>query len=365
MSLGNFKRVGKITIASMALLLAHSSAFAKKTNQAVYEEPFDIASGGASLTRASRDAVMFANPAQMPYGAKFHRWIGMQMTSISSPDSASFAQGLANGAAANSSELVDTAFKTPIHFGFINTISYITNNFALGTLARFEPDIRAKERGETGVPEVRFRAEAYGGGVFSYAFRTTPWFSLGVTAKYLYVSEPDLRIDLADQSSLETLSDPAKLSDEVGYGRGIGYDLGSLLFLQGHWIDYRLALKVDDLGGTEFSGGAQEPFQQTMSAGMGLTFHNAVDAIHLAVDYRDIQNAYEEHWFKKTYAGMKIVLREYIGFGVGVYNGFISYGMRADLFIMKVGLTSYTRELGDYPGEDSRKIYQLYFSTGF
>jgi hypothetical protein len=353
-------------------LLPPVDAFAKKTNQAVYQEPFDVAAGGASLTRASQEAVLFANPALMPYGGKFLRWFGTQFTALYGKDSASMVQGLATNKKSSSEEdggsetsSVSDTFTTPIHFAVQNATTFISNNLGVGVFARFEPDIKGQKHNSTGVPELRARAEGYAGGALSFAARPLNWFSVGLTAKYLYASEPDISVALTETSKVAELqNDPQALRDEASYGNGLGFDLGTLFFSQGKTFDWRLALKVDDIGGTQFTG-SQDAFMQTVAAGIGFTIHGTADSIHFGLDYRDILGAYEEQAMMKTYAGVKVILRSFLALGAGYYQGYPSYGIRLNLFVLKVGYTSYTREMGEYPGDDPRPINMGYVAIGF
>ena len=352
-----------------------SQVFAKKTNQAVFEEGFDQAAGGASLTRASKEGVMFANPALMPYGGKFFRWLGLQFSVISNKESIdrvqTFAQssGSSSASSESSSEetdenLVQDLFTTPIHIGIRLAMSFISNNFGVGLFARLEPDIRGQAHDDTGVPEMRARAEAYYGGVSSLAMRLTDWFSVGATVKYMYAAEPDVSISFADQARVEELSDdPSSLTDQAEFQQGTGFDAGVLFFKQGDILDLRLAGKVDDIGDTKF-GGVQDDFKQTIHGGLGITFHNSIDSIHLSADYRDVLGAYGESTPMRVYAGARLLLRNYVGLAVGLYQGYPSFGARVDLLLIKVGFTAYTREMGEYLGEDPRTLYVAYFGMG-
>lgn len=345
------------------------TAWAKKTNQAVYEEPFDQAAGGSSLTRASREGVMFANPAMMPFGQDLFRWLGMQTSVIAARESIEFARALTSGK--DTSESGDNIVtkvleeKTPIHFGVSNALSVITNNFGLGVFARVEPDIYGEEYGAGGLPAVTVSAEIYGGAVSSVAFKPFRWLGLGATAKYLYVAEPDITLGLTDTTRIaELTNDPEALQNAASMGRGMGFDVGALLFLQGHTVDYRLALKVDDAGDTKFTG-TQAPFKQTIHVGNAITFHGSEQALHLSLDYRDVQGAYEEKLFKRVYIGAKLLLMSTIGLAAGLYQGIPTVGARFELLFLKCGFTAYGREMGDTVGERQRNLYVGYVSLGF
>ena len=336
-------------------------AFARKTNQAVYEEPFDLGGGGAELTRASQEGVMFANPALMPWGQKFHRWFGMQTGFLVNRE----AVDLAKSGSAGGTELIDKALSAKVHFGLLHSTSWITNNFGLGVFARIEPDLEAKEFGSAGLPSINVSSETYAGGVMSFATRLTSWWSVGATGKYLKVAEPDIEVALTDETKIKQIQDdPAVLKNEISLSTGTGVDVGTLLFLQGNNVDFRWAIKADDVGSTKFQGG-QTPFLQTVHTGVGLTFHGATEALHLSIDYRDVEGVYQEKTFKRVYAGAKLLLRNYVGLAAGLYQGIPSAGLRIDALIFKLGFTAYGREMGSYVGDKQRNLYLVYIGFGF
>ena len=355
----------------MAVLLVYATpGAAQKKNGEIYVEPFDYAGGGANLTRASQEGVLFANPALMPWGEKFHRYAGMQTSVLADKNSigmvkdAARSKGKGSGAQASKSTdaFVDDLFSKPVHVGVMDSIAWITNNFGFDVFARIEPDIAGKQFGAGGLPVIDFSAEAYAGAVLGFGARVARFMSLGVTVKELYVSEPHKEIELTDQTEVKTLQkDPSKL---LAYGKGTGVDLGMLMFQKNDMCDLRWALKVDDVGDTHFTNG-QKPFRQTMSSGVGMTFHGATEALHLALDYRDILGEYKEEMFKRVYAGAKLLMRNHLGFAAGYYQGYPTFGVRIDLWAMHLGFSHYSRELGDYMGEKRRNIYQLYMGIGF
>jgi hypothetical protein len=135
--------------------------------------------------------------------------------------------------------------------------------------------------------------------------------SFGVTAKYLYAGEPDLAIELTDTESLQALQTPSGLRSLISPNSGYGYDAGLLLFKQGRSSDFRLALKVDDVGGTKLAGdGSLKSLKQTLSYGVAYTLHTGTDAIHCSLDYRDVQGAYGEEIFKRVRLGTKLLFTQ-------------------------------------------------------
>lgn len=413
-NLGIMRGIGlRLGIVLGLLVLASRPAFARKTNQSVYQDPFDLGAGGASLTRASKDGRVFANPALLPYGGKFHYWGGSSFSILTNKESVDTARELFNQARGGSAEsegdaesanaenesaesgegqnqaaeLMDKALENPIRVGWGSSLAWITRYFGLSVFSRLEMDLRAREFGATGFPEAHFQAESYHGVILGTALRSPiRWLSFGAAAKMVYGSEPDLKVQLTDTESISQMSDPSLLQDLSTHKQGVGMDLGMLMFFQGQHTDLSIAAKVDDIGDTKFTGGAAadteetdengDPittpsqnntltsFKQVVSAGTAVTLHTGSDAIHLALDYRDITNAYGEKLFKKVYAGTKILLRTYVGLSAGYYQGYPTFGAEIDLILVRLAGTYYTRELGDSPGVDPRRIYMFTLSAG-
>jgi hypothetical protein len=364
--------VGSLPVGGL-LFRSRDVAYAKGSAPLV-EDPFDIAAGGASLTRASQGGMILSNPALIPYGPGFHRWVGSETTLIVGKDSVDFARSLQNGdssasndGSSDQSKFIEKIVTTPIHAGTLNNLSYINRLFGIGAFSRNEFDIAVKKFGDTGLPSVRFRGESYQAlGLSAASFIAGPAISFGVTGKYLYASAPDLAIDLTDQEAIGRLQTTGGIRSLMAMNSGFGYDAGLLFFSQGLNVDYRLALKVDDIGGTSLGGdGTLTELRQVASAGLGYTLHNAVDAIHLSLDYRDIQASYQEELFKRIRIGAKLLVRRHLGLGIGYYDGWPSYGLEVDAWIIRLTATYYTREFGAKPGIDPRPLYALGFSMGF
>jgi len=357
----------KVSIAVLGLTVPSANLMAKSSNELLYTEPFDLAAGGTTLTRASQEGIVFANPALLPLGGAWVRWLGFQAGFILDRDLAQSAQSGSIGGAAGTedSDFVDQLFSKSLHFGQTATLSFLNQNFAISVFDRVELDVAGERFGDSGLPSVNFGVEAYGGMLTSYAWRPVRWFSLGVTAKYLYASEPEIKVPLTDQAKIRELtSNTAELTNEIALNKGTGADLGMLFLWQGHHLDLSMALKVDDVGGTRFTG-EQASFPQTYNAGFGLALHGTKEVLHLSLDYRDIGNAYDEKTFKKVYLGARFMLRNIFGVACGLYQGIPTAGLRLDLLLFKLGVTAYGRELGTFPGDRQRNMVMVYTSFGF
>lgn len=381
------------------------NVFAKKSNEPIYQDPFDLAAGGASLTRASRDGRMYSNPALMPYGGVFNHWLGSNTSLMLNEGLCELA---ANPCPLNSStdttqnskeggKTLELLFKKPMRIGFAQSLSWVTSFAGISYFARTEAELSAKKIGELGTPEIKFESEVYTGLYFATALRSpVRWFSLGVTGKAVVASEPSVKLGLETIDELNGGNPQAYFQDKIMSTLepkyGLGLDVGSLFFFQGKNIDYLFALKIDDLGQTElkslpgvsFGGGEKTTakegsvgattveevsdtltsFKQVISAGVGMTVHNGVDQFHFSLDYRDVENKYEEPLFKRVYAGAKFTLRNYIGLAAGVYHGSVSYGAEVDFIFLRLTALTYTREMSKKPGLDPRKVYLISLSSG-
>ncbi len=358
-------------LGSVIILFATNTvtAFAR-SSAPIYEDPFDVAGGGASLTRASQAGMLFSNPALIPYGTGIHRWLGNETSLIVGKESVDFAKSLSSGAGAASSggsDFINSVLESPLHAGVLNCFSYINRFFGLGIFNRAEFDIAAKKYGDTGLPALKFRAESYQGlGISAASLVLGKMLSVGVTGKFVYAGEPDLTIELTDQDAIANLQSASGLKSLTAMNAGYGYDAGLVLFRQGSTADYRVALKIDDVGGTKLSGtGDLKELKQMYHVGLGYTLHNSVDSLHLSADYRDVKATSDDGLFKRVRMGAKLLLRHHLGVSAGYYDGWPSYGVELDAWLVRLTAAYYTREMGSKPGLEPRPVYLAGFAMGF
>ncbi|MDD1421463.1 hypothetical protein MEO40_20530 [Dolichospermum sp. ST_sed1] len=375
------------------------SAFAKKSNQSIYQDPFDLAAGGSSLTRASRDGRIFANPALMPLGAQFNHWMGTRMSVLANDGGCELAKNPcpADLTRKKSSEATDEEdpeasefdkiFRKPVRVGYASSFSWVTNMYGLSMFSRTELEVNAKKIGVTGTPEITGGFDSYTGVQLGFAVKTPiRWWSLGIGMKVVEALNPTITagMEILDDGAAGVQRDlQAQAVPKVGYGG----DVGSLFFFQNQNVDYLVAYKIDDVANTKFKESnlfklpttpADESaveaapvvdtlteFKMVQSVGLGLTFHNSIDQLHLALDYRDIKNVYDEPLFKRVYTGAKMTIRGYVGLAAGLYHGRASYGFEFDLFFVRLNFATFTEELSKKPGLEPRKNFLLSMSMGF
>ncbi|MBP6217668.1 MAG: hypothetical protein KA436_03660 [Oligoflexales bacterium] len=373
-----YKRCPHIPLLFGIFLWVCSSLCLAKTNEPIYQDPFDLAAGGSSLTWATQEGILVSNPALLPYGGKFFRWVGLKTSLFPGKESLNLTRSLLKNKGVKkdstktteeqNNELIDTLFNTPIHLGASVALSFITSRGGLAVFSSLEPDLKAWKNGDptsgSGLPALTVRNEFYTGAYASLATRS-PFenLSFGLSLKSLYVADQVLHIDLLDTDSINKAgTDLSKPSSKLPHGLGV--DLGTLLFLQGKHTDLRLAASTVNVGGLQLSNSDQDPIPQTLNVGLGLTFHSDTDALHLSIDFRDTDNKYKEALFKRIYAGVRLMLRQYVGLAAGVYHGTPTVGAELDLIFMRVAASAYTREYGDNPGVDPRRIYAVSLTWG-
>lgn len=356
-----------------------------------YQDPVDLGSGGASLTFATNEGMVFSNPALMPLGPKTFRWLGTRFSLVPSQGALDIVSGdLPSFDFSDPVAAVDELGSFDAEVGAGSTLlTFIMSNFAIVPIAS---DLKVSLGfNKFGTPESGTSTfEAFvdidnkAGVAMAFSGMPARWFSLGVTAKALYVTEQSIVIPLnlaafvanqeAAMTSLnETLS---SLSDEVGMDQVISYDVGSLFFFQGQNIDYRIATVVRDVGGATVSkasiaglganasGESTGEKPQAVDLGLGVTLHNHSSFIHLAADVKDYLNAYGEPDFKRYSFGLKTHIMRWVALGAGIRHGHPTAGIEFDALLFRLSFSQYYEVLGDDPLGKKRKYNHVSFGFG-
>ncbi len=332
----------------------------------LYENPFDLSAGGASLTRATQEGVFFSNPSLPALGAGFLRWIYGRTAFHFGADAIDLGREIYEKKKAGNlkvdSDLVEKLLKTPIHVGNDATLGFLTAFGGLSAFQTLRTDIEGRQFGSQGLPEVRTRADAAVGLAALAAIPVGDLLGVGVSVKPTYAAETSENISLSDFSGSGAKQMLTDIKKNTRYGLGISVGAGSTLQLRSPNFDVRIAVTADDIGQTQFSSGVS-PWKQTLNAGIGIIPHTRGSAIHCAADLRDLKRAYGEHWTRRFRAGCKLLVASRIGFGGGYYQGWPSYGFVANLVLMRLEAGSYTREFGSEAGTRGRRVY--FVATGF
>lgn len=364
-SRGHFQksRLRAVLVPLVALVLhptcpSPASGAPLRTNEPVYQNPFDLAAGGASLTRATQEGVLFTNPSLTAFGSGFLRWIYGRTAYHVGADAVDLATEIVSGRSDSGADaaLFQRALSTPVHVGMDLSVGVITSNLGFAVFSAARADLEGRQFGSQGLPEIRVRSQATGGVALSGAKQFGDVLALGVAAKPLYNAEVDEKIALSDFQDTEAAQQKAVAALKEGFGLSV--DTGLTLQKRTRNFDVRFAAVLADVGGTAFKEGIP-PWRQTLNVGVGLALHDATQVVHCAVDLRDALAAYEEHWTRRTYAGCKAIMTKYFGLAAGLHQGWPTYGLILNLFVMRLEAGSYTKEVGLEAGTQGRRVYFL------
>lgn len=329
-----------------------------KKSAPLYQNGFDLASGGASLTRATQEGVIFANPSLIPIGDGIWRSFYGKNTFAVSEGSLNIVKSVLESSSANNiaSNILQNIFDKPAYLNNATALGLLTSYVGIGGLSSFNFSMYGEKFGSIGLPELSVKSNSYAGVVLSAGTTLSDYLSIGISPKYIYNTQIDTTLSVGDLSNLNQGLN--KLKNSLTQGSGIATDFGATLQVRSKHFDVRVAGVVTDFGNTTFSG-SNPPWLQTYHAGIGLTLHDNSNALHCAADYRDLTNVYNEPLSKKMYMGCKLIITKWIAFGYGLLQGWPSYGMVLNLFVARIEAGTYTTDLGASPGLSPRTIYFL------
>lgn len=368
-----------------------------------YMDPTDLASGGASTTFATNEGMIFSNPALMALGPKTFRWLGTRFSLMPSTGAVdAFSTGLPEFDGDDLSGSLDKYADVDLAVGAGSTLlTFIMSNFAIVPIGM---DLRVafgfRKFGSLESQSTSYEAfvdiENKSGVAIAFAGMPTRWWSLGVTARGLLVTDQLITIPLnisaiainPDAAAAAINSAISNAAETASNKQVIGYDVGNLFFFQGDTIDFRLATVVRDVGGATItdaaasvvggaggSGGSEgasleigaNEKPQAIDVGVGLTFHTNDSFIHFAADVKDYQNVYGEPDFKRYAFGVKSHLYKWVALGAGVRHGYATMGVEADLVLFRLSASKYSEVIGSDPAGRKRDFYHvsLAFGTDF
>lgn len=222
-------------------------------------------------------------------------------------------------------------------------------------------------------PEITFASDSYMGMNLAFAMPIGKELNVGLNLRPLYhtVYSGTLQfadvIDFIDKKDLE-------LSDLVDKREGtqLGGDVGAIWRPGKQW---RFGLVVENIGYAGEVGTFKAPPQPTpmrVDVGMSYRYDFKPWAWDLNLDVQDLINPEEYHLLRLLHLGTEFG-RSYVsrdldlGLLAGVNEGYFTSGFYADLFILRLNVSYYAVELGEYPGQrkDRRFAATLMTTTTF
>lgn len=190
-----------------------------------------------------------------------------------------------------------------------------------------------------------------------FALPIAPLTSLGVSLKQInrLGGNEDISLGiLANGADLDGILD--QFQDQ---GVGYGLDLALMTRIEAPFFQPTLTMVWHDVGFTNFSrtaGSAAPDVQRDnliFGAG-GLLDLPGLD-LRAGIEYRHITLG-GEPLGKKVHVGAELSL-PLIDLRIGANQGYTTYGVGIDLFLMRLDVAMTTEELGVYPGQDPQKRY--------
>jgi hypothetical protein len=186
---------------------------------------------------------------------------------------------------------------------------------------------------------------------------------IGATVKYIYresLEEIYTATDIADDDFED------RFEDDLEKGSDLALDLGVLYTLPFDWpIETHIGLSVQNLPEMDF-GDAQD--QQTQ-ANIGLALEKSFSKYKLlgALDYRDLTNEIgeDDDIPKRLHMGLEFQLPKILSIRAGLNQGYLTYGLTLDFWIVKLDFASYAEEVGAHAGQREDRRYAAQLTIGW
>lgn len=188
-----------------------------------------------------------------------------------------------------------------------------------------------------------------------------PFFNIRIGAMLKYINRESLdevytAMDIADDNFED------QFEDDIENGSDLALDIGVLYTPVLNWpAKTHIGLTVQNLPEMDF-GDAQDQKTQT---NIGLALEKSFSKYKLqgALDYRDLTHAIgeDDDIPKRLHMGLELQLPKILSVRAGLNQGYSTYGLTLDLWIIKLDLASYTEEIGAHAGQrdDRRYVGQL------
>ena len=174
---------------------------------------------------------------------------------------------------------------------------------------------------------------------------------------------------LVGTSTLTSINSSTLLDQFANQGDGYGLDLGVVVRNETLPANPTLSIAWQDVGSTVFikSAGAQAPERQRDNLVLGITGEGEIPLLGFAagLEYRHI-NETGMQIGKKIHMGLELSLL-FFDFRTGFYQGYTSYGLGLDFWLLHFDAAYYSVERGAYPGQtpDQRILLGLNLELGF
>ncbi len=193
-------------------------------------------------------------------------------------------------------------------------------------------------------------------------------FSLGGAVKYIDRQSLDGNFSLYGTKLYSAIidggSDIDSLKDSLGYrrGKGFGYNLGALYLYSAGRFELGFGAAILDAFNTKFKAEetGQELSEIPMRVNTGVSFKQSFPGLHYVLSMDAGPLLQDIAWQRKLHVGFELGL-PLIDLFLGWNEGYMSYGLKADLWLFNLTAGIYGQEIGYQYSEQelSRFIVQL------
>ncbi|MFW7380839.1 MAG: hypothetical protein ACOH5I_18635 [Oligoflexus sp.] len=253
------------------------------------------------------------------------------------------------------------------HLGRLDLIPFATRIGPVEVMP-FVTSISFLEARQPSIPELYINTDNRAGVMLATGFSLLKNFEVGMSVKPTH--RWLIRGEMAVTDILD-LSEGAKFEDysETSYGFGVGVDLAAV------WKPtntFRLAMIVENIGDMASLGDQTDqppPIQQKIST--GFWYRYAMKAgwnLDINGDWQDMVNRNGYNILRQTHMGMELGRSLFtkdhdVGFLIGLGQGYPSWGAFMDLWLFRLEISQFTRELGSIPGQRPDKRYHATIRT--
>ena len=340
-----------------------------------YRSPASIGRGDAGIASSRDEDAPFYNPALIGFGTGIYKRLVLGSIGL---DLSLATRDAIREITLQDGESVDTLRKSigiPQHIG-ANVLgpSLILRRAAISTYFTTSTQAMIHKTAETrGLESIAIDSSAAGGLAFTIAQDFFTSHSIGLTARYETKNQVSVEVNATDGENFKNLD-----GDEAGryVMAGVGYpiDIG-YGFKLGDKMNTTLGLTVKDVLSTSYiptkpttlpkSERALKDGIRTVNLGFAFEPGTKDSKMKVLGDWLDATNALGEPTFKKVHLGTELSLRDYIGFCAGLNQGYPTFGIFADIRVLRIDLGRYTEEIGDKVGERPDTRFYLRLSAGF
>ncbi len=328
----------------------------------MYRSPYFLGRGDTGISTADNHEAIFYNPAGLAQGKGLYKETVLASPSLQVSTKTKDLVRQVIVEEDNDPETLRSYLGRNLHFGFNNFTGVVFRRAAVGLLVSSDTNIMlAKSAADRGLETLHADTVANRAAVFSIA---DAFFNqklmIGTTAKYIMRNEAVLDVSALDSSNI---SDQLSSNNVEVSRNGFGLDLGLMYDMDKS--PWRFGLHVENLGTTKLSaaeaGVTGKRLPQIINIGSAYEMGTKMSVLMIQTDFRDVNGSLEKDTFKRLHVGTELQFAKVFGLLGGLNQGYPSFGLFLNLYVMRFDIGTYTEEVGSAAGvrPDQRIFFRL------